>query len=259
MKFWCILGLAVALFTAHLILKPAPEKTVERLLEQASGDARYWDHKGNAHSIWQEMNVRQYNHHVKIYAIRELGEMGPAASGAVDRLVQLCSEQSDYNTFDGRLAFHLDVVRTLGLIGDPSAIDPLLAWYRIKATDPKSDLSATRRDTLWHNTKTFSYCGPSGFVEGLYWFPEKEHELIEKKLASLLAELEKVPDSSQWAKRALRDGIQILKMDPKEKFDSHIDYMKSQYDFSCRRYGIERDSFENSPYPSMYSHIYSHK
>ena len=39
-------------------------------------------------------------------------EMGPDASAAVDRLVELCKEQSDYNTFDGRHAFHLDVVRS---------------------------------------------------------------------------------------------------------------------------------------------------
>ena len=30
--------------------------------------------------------------------------MGPDASAAVDRLVELCKEQSDYNTFDGRHA-----------------------------------------------------------------------------------------------------------------------------------------------------------
>ena len=73
--------------------------------------------------------------------------MGPDASAAVDRLVELCKEQSDYNTFDGRHAFHLDVVRTLALIGYTSAVDPILEWFRHKAINPETDLQTGRRDT----------------------------------------------------------------------------------------------------------------
>ena len=148
--------------------------------------------------------------------------MGPDASAAVDRLVELCKEQSDYNTFDGRHAFHLDAVRTLALIGYTSAVDPILEWFRHKAINPETDLQTGRRDTVWHNIKPvdftrISHCGPSGVVQGLTWFPVEHHEMIKGKLSTILAELKESPDSSQWARQALKDGIRVLKMDAQEK------------------------------------------
>ena len=231
------------------ILQTGPEKTLDKLLEQACGESKFWDNRGDSHTFWKSLNVRQYDHHLKIYAIREIGQMGPEASPAVDRLVQLCAEQSDYNTFDGRHAFHLDVVRTLALIGDTSAVEPILEWFKHKAANPESDLQAGRRDTAWHNIQEsdfsrISHCGPSGVIKGLTWFAPKHHEMIKVKLSEILVELEESPRSSDWAKQALKDGIRVLEMDADEKRE-YLYIYKSRYDFSClNRYGIERNSFK---------------
>lgn len=249
MRTFSIVALVALCLVAPLVLQTAPDKTLDKLLEQACGESKYWDNRGGPHTFWKSLNVRQYEHHLKIYAIREIGQMGPDASAAVDRLVQLCGEQSDYNTFDGRHAFHLDVVRTLALIGDISAVDPILEWFRNKAINPASDLRSGRRDTVWHNIKgadfeRIAHCGPSGVVQGLTWFPPEQHEAIKSKLAAILSELEESPCSSQWAKQALKDGIRVLALDANEKHD-YLYIYKSRYDFSCQySYGIERNSFK---------------
>ena len=243
MRTFTIVTLLVAGLFAFWMLQPGPEKTLDKLLEQACGESKHWDNRGQQHSFWKSLNVRQYDHHVKIYAIREIGEMGSEASAAVDRLTQLCTEQSDYNTFDGRHAFHLDVVRTLALIGDVSAVDPILEWFKHKAINSEP---VGRRDTNWQMPKAdftrLNHCGPSGVVRGLLWFAPEHHAMIKMKLSSLLAELELSPGSSQWAKHALKDGIGVLEQDAEGK-NSYLDVYKDQYDFSCSyQYGIERNS-----------------
>lgn len=200
---------------------PPPVKTPATLLKQASGENTFWDPLGRPHSLWKRLSTRSYDHKVKSWAVREIGDLGPKASGTVDRLIELFEQQDDHNTFDGILTYRSDVVRTLGLIGDPKAIGPIIEWFRCKASDPQTDADCKKHDLRWHSKASYysggQDYGPSGIIRELMWFDSEYYDTIESKLVALLADLDAKPESSRWARRAVSNGVKFFQSDQQYK------------------------------------------
>ena len=119
-----ILGLG---FACSFIPDTAHELTLDKLIQQAKGEANYWTPSGEPVNDWSSGNYRQYDLNCKIFALKKIGEMGSAASAVVpDLIAELESGAGDYDTRDGVVPCRSRVAQTLGQIGDERAITPLL-------------------------------------------------------------------------------------------------------------------------------------
>ena len=209
--------------------KQTPPQNVATLLEQASGDQLHWDQFGKPATRWNQRNHRNYEETCQIYALAQLGELGPEARAAVPELVEIYSQLENNNTGDGVLHVQTTAGKTLGLIGHPDAISPLIATLRKKALSP--ELSPGRA-IRWHD-RTYELemapdangrgnggrshlkrgTGPQGIMMALMLMPRKHHGEIVQQLNSVYAEIQQSELFNEWAKFEITRAIRFFEAD----------------------------------------------
>ena len=206
-------------------MPPAPQ-TVSNLLEQAGGDELHWNKFGKPATLWEQGSWRHYERSCRIYAIKQLGEMGPAASEAVPELIVLLNEVEDFNSGDGVYELQSEIARTLGEIGGAEAIEPLIGMLVAKSLAPDSDKS--RSKILWHSNeyeegwdgyRGQSYLkrgtGPQAILMGLMSMPFEHHSEVLEKLKVARAEIEQSELFNAWSKFEIDREIRFFEADNK--------------------------------------------
>ena len=202
--------------------KEPPPQTVATLMEQVRGDELHWNRFGKPATKWEENNRRHYKKSCQGYAIQRLGELGPEASEAVPELIEIFNEQGDYNTGDGVLQMRAAIAKTLGTIGKPEAIEPMIEMLVGKslAPDPRNNRSAIR----WHDREYEGFrsylkrgTGPQGILMGLMLMPQKHHHVIVENLKIARAKIEQSGHFNAWSKFEIDRGIQFFEADKKTR------------------------------------------
>jgi len=202
-------------------LKKAPPETVSTLMEQVRGDQLYWNYSGKVANNWERHTHRHYEKSCREYAIKRLGELGPAASDAVPELIELFSEQEDYDSGDGIYEFRSQIAKSLGAIGQPAAIEPLMEMLLKKSLSPEEE-NYTR--ISWHNKDYQKFrgymnrgIGPQAIMMGLMQMPNEYHGEIYEKLKTVRAEIELSEFFNGWSKFEIDRGIYFLEADEESK------------------------------------------
>ena len=202
--------------------KEPPPKTVATLVEQVRGDELHWNRFGKPATKWEENNRRHYKNSCQGYAIQRLGELGPEASEAVPELIKIFNEQGDYNTGDGVLQMRSAIAKTLGTIGKPEAIEPMIEMLVEKslAPDQRNNRSAIR----WHDREYEGFrsylkrgTGPQGILMGLMLMPQKHHHVIVENLKIARAKIEQSGHFNAWSKFEIDRGIRFFEADKKTR------------------------------------------
>ena len=226
---WIWIGWSV--FNSGILgdFKETPPQTVATLLEQANGDKLHWNQFGKPATKLEQRTHRSYQETCQIYALKQLGELGPKASNAVPELVELFNRLEDHNTGDGVLQLQMTAAKTLGLIGHPDAIEPLIGMLKKKSLSPDS---LNRKKIRWHD-KTYeleigrgsdgrgnggrSYlkrgAGPQGIVMGLMLMPRAHHAGIVKQLKDAYAEIERSELFNEWSKFEIKRALRYFEAD----------------------------------------------
>ena len=209
--------------------KETPPQTVATLLEQANGDKLHWNQFGKPATKLEQRTHRSYQETCQIYALKQLGELGPKASNAVPELVELFNRLEDHNTGDGVLQLQMTAAKTLGLIGHPDAIEPLVGMLKKKSLSPDS---LNRKKIRWHD-RTYeldtgrgpdgrgnggrSYlkrgAGPQGIVMGLMLMPRAHHAEIVDQLKDAYAEIERSELFNEWSKFEINRALRYFEAD----------------------------------------------
>lgn len=102
--------------------------TVENFVRQVRGEHVYWHPTGEEPGAFDWRQWRDYRPRCKKFAIERLGDMGHEAVDAVPDLVDiLVHGPNDFDSGDGVIGFRSSIAIALGEIGDPRAIEPLIA------------------------------------------------------------------------------------------------------------------------------------
>ena len=193
-------------------LSPAPQ-TVPKLVEQARGDELYWNSRGKTATQWERYNHRHYERSCQTYALEQLGELGPAASQAVPELIELFNENDDYNSGDGVYHLRSQNAKTLGAIGHPDAIDPLVGMLLRKSLSSDDDDRLVSSKIRWHDDGPYNEkrgTGPQGILMGLMLMPSEYHAEILEKLRVVRAEIEQSELFNDWSKFEIDRGIRFF-------------------------------------------------
>ena len=207
--FW--LGWTVVDSGAIGEFKETPPQTVATLLEQARGDQLHWNQFGKPATKVEKRTHRNYKETGQIYALKQLGRLGPEARSAVPELIQLFNRLEDHNTGDGVLELNAATAQTLGMIGHPDAIEPLIGMLKKKSLSPESPRG---RKIRWHDKQYElgrSYLkrgvGPQGIVNGLMLMPYDHHAEIVDQLETVYAEIERSDLFNEWSKFEIKRGL----------------------------------------------------
>lgn len=186
---------------------PPRTQTVDTLLEQASGDKIYWERKGVRATGWKCLTYRRYDKSCQEYAIKQLGELGADASEAVPELIRIFNEQDDFDSGDGVYNCRSAVARTLGKIGQPEAIAPMIEMLRTKSLSPDEPYTS---GIYWHDKEyedNRSYLkegrGPQAIMMGLMLMNQKHHRRIAEELLAVRDEIEDSDLFNDWSKREI--------------------------------------------------------
>jgi PBS lyase HEAT-like repeat len=127
---WVASALLLLAASTQAYLPPRPDDRVERLLLQLAG--KRCDERGaRTYNIaWRALTVDL----CRADAVRQLGELGPAASAAVPHLIRLVTAERDRDTGDGFTREQSDPAWALGEIGDRRAIGALTRALQVKDT-----------------------------------------------------------------------------------------------------------------------------
>ena len=220
-----------------------PPKTVATLMEQVRGDKLHWNQYGEPATKWEENNRRNYKKTCQGYAIKQLSELGPAASEAVPELIEIFNEQGDYNSGDGVYEVRSGIAKTLGAIGKAEAIDPMIELLveKFLSTDQSNDKSAIRwHDRQYESSRSYlkQGTGPQGILMGLMLMPQEHHHFILKSLKNAREKIEQSPQLNTWSKFEIDRGIRFFEAD--EKTRSRI-----QRSIQGSGYLDEAETFEN--------------
>ncbi len=228
--------------------KEPPFKTVATLMEQVRGDELHWNQFGKPATKWEEKNHRQYKKTCQGYAIEQLGELGPEASEAVPELIEIFNQQEDYNSGDGVYEVRSAIARTLGAIGKPEAIEPMIEMLLEKSLSP--DQRSNRSAICWHdreyeNSKSYLKrgTGPQAILMGLMLMPQKHHRAIVKNLKIARAKIEESGQFNAWSKFEIDRGIRFFEADKKTR--------KRVGDYISRNGGIDDAEFEKLIAPTQ--------
>lgn len=207
------------------VFKTTPPETVATLMEQVRGDELHWSRYGKPATNWEKNTHRHYEKSCQTYAIRRLGELGPAAGDAVPELIELFNNQDDFDSGDGVYKFRSQIANSLGAIGQPEAIDPLIEMLLKQSLSPEKKYF-TR--TNWHGKEYLEYrgylnrgIGPQAIMLGLMQMPSKYHETIYEKLKEVRAEIELSELFNGWSKFEIDRGIYFLEADEESKSIFH--------------------------------------
>ena len=207
------------------VFKKAPPETVATLMEQVRGDKLHWNDLGKAATNWEKNTHRHYEKSCQKYAIQRLGELGPAANDTVPELIELFNKQEDFDSGDGVYKFRSQIAKSLGAIGHPEAIDPLIEMLLKQSLSPEEEYP-TR--ISWHNKDYMEYrgyhnrgIGPQAIMMGLMQMPSEYHEKIYEKLKVIRAEIELSELFNGWSKFEIDRGIYFLEADDESKSIFH--------------------------------------
>ena len=215
-----------------------PEKTLPNLLEQAAGEQFHWDCKGERYSSFSTGLERHYKHKAQLYAIRAIGELGPEVKeAATPTLLTSLRGSFDTDTGDGLLPYQSEIVRTLAMIDAEEAIPVVTELLRTNALASGSPANLPRfgkKKLNWHDPKydrwhTSDNKGPSGIIHSLMWYDSKHHPDIARQLSYVLVKLEADPQSSQWAKTAIAEGLGFFQGDKKAVQKGKMDMEMTTY------------------------------
>ena len=197
--------------------KQTPPKTVATLLEQARGDQLHWNQFGKPATKVEKRTHRNYEETCQIYALKQLGELGPEARSTVPELIEIFNQLEDHNTGDGVLHLQTTVAKTLGLIGHPDAIEPLIGMLKKKSLSPEPP---NGRKIRWHDKQYElgrSYlkqgAGPQGIVMGLMLMPRDHHAEIVDQLETTYAEIERSHLFNEWSKFEIKRALRFFEAD----------------------------------------------
>ena len=197
-------------------LPPAPQ-TVPKLVEQARGDELYWNNFGKTTTQWEQYNHRHYQRSCQTYALEQLAKLGPAASPAVPELIKLFNEIGAYNTGDGVYLLRSQNAKTLGAIGHPDAIEPLIGMLLSKSLSPDDHCSSK---IGWHYDGPYQEnrgTGPQGILMGLMLMPSEYHAEILEKLKIVRAKIEQSELLNDWSKFEIDRGIRFFESNKEVK------------------------------------------
>lgn len=198
--------------------KQTPPETLATLLEQARGDQLHWNQFGKPATRWEGRSYRNYEQTCQIYALEKIAELGPAAHTAVPDLIDIFNQHEDHNTGDGVLHVQTTAGKSLGMIGHPDAIAPLMAMLRKKALSPDPDNSGKIQ---WHDREyeraDRSYLkrgtGPQGIMMALMLMPRKYHAEIAQQLNNVYAEIQQAELFNDWAKFEISRALGFFEAD----------------------------------------------
>lgn len=211
-------------------------QTVATLIEQAHGDEIHWNREGKLATFWEKVTHRHYKKSCQIYALEQLGELGPEATNAVPELVEIFNRLEDYNTGDGVLFLQSTAGKALGLIGHPDAIEPLIGMLKKKSLSSEPPYGGNIR---WHD-ETYerdakvhvpqpgvwapvgrSYLkrgtGPQGIMMALMLMPREYHSEIVEQLKMAYTEIENSEHFNAWSKFEIKRAIQFFESDEKTR------------------------------------------
>ena len=194
-------------------LMPPPDQTVAKLMEQARGDKLHWNRYGKSATRWEEGTRRHYKRSCQTYALKQLGEMGPAANSALPELIELFNEKEDYNSGDGVYCLQSENAKTLGAIGHRDAIEPLIGMLLTKSLTPDEDNGLISSNILWHYDGPYNEkrgTGPQAIMMGLMSMPSEYHPEIVDKLKDARAEIEQSELLNDWAKFEIDRGLRFF-------------------------------------------------
>ena len=220
--FW--LGWTVVDSGALGEFKQPPPQTVATLLEQARGDQLHWNQFGKPATKVEKKTHRNYKETGQIYALKQLGRLGPEARSAVPELIEIFNRLDDHNTGDGVLELQASAAKTLGLIGHPDAIEPLIGMLKKKSLSPEPP---NGKIIHWHDkqyelemgvgTVGRSYLkrgtGPQGIVIGLMLMPRDHHAEIADQLKIAYAEIERSDLFNEWSKFEIKRSLRFFEAD----------------------------------------------
>lgn len=234
---------------------PPTAENSATLMEQVRGECLHWNRSGKAATSWELLTHRHYKRSCREYAIERLGELGPEAAHAVPELIDIFNSQSntdgqgdqrvdaastdsglyqsphgedfnlDYDSGDGIYTCRSAIAKTLGAIGQPEAIKPLIEMLRRKSLSPEDSLCAS---IMWHDQEDYDEAGnrrfpirvatgPQAIIMGLMQMPLEYHSEILDSLKTVRAEIELSELFNQWSKFEIDRGIRFFEADEKIK------------------------------------------
>lgn len=223
------------LFTACSVGEKAViPKTGEKLMEQVRGEKYYWDSDGREVGMLDGFTKGR----ARAYAMRELAKLQPRFVEAVPELISQFKKQPDCVTDDHMTIYYRsDTARTLGAIGSPEAIAPLIELLQQRAC--REDYSWKDNPTVprWHTNKEPTDwgrrdregAGPQGIAMGLMLFPREFHHNIEQQLKVAKATIVECELDNTWAVREIDRVIRFLNADKatQAQFTKYIDSKNS--------------------------------
>ena len=222
--------------------KQTPPQTVATLLEQARGDQLHWNRFGKPATKVEKRTHRNYEETCQIYALQQLGKLGPGARSAVPELIEIFNQIEDHNTGDGVLHLQTTVAKALGLIGHPDAIEPLIGMLKKKSL---SRDSPNGKKIRWHDREyelDRSYlkrgAGPQGIVSGLMLTPRDHHAEIVDQLNIAYAEIERSNLFNEWSKFEIKRALRFFEADKTAQKEIRYGVMVGWY--------IDDDHFEKA-------------
>ncbi len=127
---WIASALLLLAASTQAYLPPRPDDRVERLLLQLEGK-RCDERRAPRYDVaWRALTVDL----CRADAVRQLGELGPAAHAAVPHLIRLVTAERDRDTGDGFTRQQSDPAWALGEIGDRRAIEALTRARQVEDT-----------------------------------------------------------------------------------------------------------------------------
>ena len=111
-----------------------------------------------------------------------------------------------------------ELLRTNALASGRLANLPRFGKKKLSWHDPKYD--------RWHSSDNQ---GPSGIIHSLMWYDSKHHPDIARQLSYVLVKLEADPQSSQWAKTAIAEGLGFFQGDKKAVQRGKMDMEMTTY------------------------------
>ncbi len=196
-----------------------PPKNVDTLMEQIRGKKFYWDMHGRPSRYTHGFS--DANGKAQTYATRELGKLGMEAKEAVPELIRLFDQRED-SVSDDHMTVHYrsEIARTLGAIGQPEAIAPLIAALREKSLRPDADPKVNPTAPRWNEAdpdvlvrRDRVGAGPQGIVVGLMRFPKQQHPVIEAQLKAVRAEIEASSLNNDWVIQEIDRALRFFEAD----------------------------------------------
>ena len=169
-------------------------------------------------------------------------------------LIEIFNQLEDHNTGDGVLHLQATAAKTLGLIGNPDSIEPLIGMLTKKSLSPEPP---TGRRIRWHDINYEleivrsadgrgnggkSYlkrgAGPQGILMGLMLMPRKHHAEIVDQLKIAYGEIEHSEQFNEWSKFEIKRARRFF-----EAGNTAQEEIRQTVELG---WGIDDDHFEKS-------------